>query len=221
MKGAEFLRKLIDLSKGLGLNEYESKAYLALLQLGEAPVAVISEKAGIPRARVYDVLVSLQKKGFVAQKLVKPVQYTALSLKSALNSVKEKKKSEMNSHFNELDSIINSIESQLQIASTEASTESAVLLSGRKNIFSAVSTELGLQEQIFVAPKESIDSFKKHFSNKHASMKLKESNKSKFMVLSDDSVLLYLNHPENEEEEKALLIKSNFLANHFNSMIKK
>lgn len=215
------MRKLIDLSKGLGLNEYESKAYLALLQLGEAPVAVISEKAGIPRARVYDVLVSLQKKGFVAQKLVKPVQYTALSLKSALNSVKEKKKSEMNSHFNELDSIINSIESQLQIASTEASTESAVLLSGRKNIFSAVSTELGLQEQIFVAPKESIDSFKKHFSNKHASMKLKESNKSKFMVLSDDSVLLYLNHPENEEEEKALLIKSNFLANHFNSMIKK
>jgi predicted transcriptional regulator len=207
-----FLSKLIDLVKGLGLNQYESRAYLSLLQLKEAPVSLISDKSGIPRARVYDVLVSLQKKGFVVQKPVKPVQYSALPLKTALNSVQEKKKSNLENHFNELNAIVTSIESQIEMDSETPSSDSAVLLTGRKNIYSVIAGELTNQSS-FTAPKESINSFEKHFSNKNHSVKLKESNKSKLMVLSPEKALIYLNHPENEEEEKALLINSKFLVN--------
>ncbi len=202
------MKKLVDLVKGLGLNEYESKAYLALLKLGEAPVSIISSKAGIPRARVYDVLVSLQNKGFVVQKLVKPVQYSALPLKTALNSVKEKKKASLESHFNELNAIVSSIEAQVSVNSVDSLNESAVLLVGRKNIYSIIASELS-EESEFIAPKDSINSFKKHFSNKE--IKLRESSDSKVLILNNSKAVLYLNHPENEEEEKAILVNSDFL----------
>jgi sugar-specific transcriptional regulator TrmB len=60
------------------LNIYESKVWLALLNKNMATVGEIAEMSGVPRSRVYDVLESLEKRGFAIAKLGKPVQYLAV-----------------------------------------------------------------------------------------------------------------------------------------------
>lgn len=52
--------------KKLSFSDKEAKVYLALLELGEAPVQKISEKAKVNRATTYIVLEALQKRGVVS-----------------------------------------------------------------------------------------------------------------------------------------------------------
>jgi len=80
------------------LNIYETKVWLALLGKGVASAGEIAEVSGVPRSRTYDVLESLEKRGFAITKLGKPIKYIAVKpdiilekLKTtALKSVDEK-----------------------------------------------------------------------------------------------------------------------------------
>ncbi|MBW2966761.1 hypothetical protein KY342_06680, partial [Candidatus Woesearchaeota archaeon] len=69
----EFLNKL----KDFGLNTYESKLWTALLSRGVSTAGELSDIANVPRSRSYDVLESLEKKGFIIMKLGKPIKYMA------------------------------------------------------------------------------------------------------------------------------------------------
>jgi HTH-type transcriptional regulator, sugar sensing transcriptional regulator len=53
--------------KSLGLDEKEQRFYLAVLQLGPAPVTAIAEKAGVTRTNGYALLARLESRGLVAQ----------------------------------------------------------------------------------------------------------------------------------------------------------
>ena len=70
----DFLKKL----KVFGLNSYESKLWTALLSRGVSTAGELSDISNVPRSRTYDVLESLEKKGFVVMKLGKPIKYIAL-----------------------------------------------------------------------------------------------------------------------------------------------
>ncbi|MGW9128949.1 TrmB family transcriptional regulator, partial [Paenibacillus chitinolyticus] len=48
-----------------GFNQYEAKAYMALVSLGASNAYQISKESGIPRARVYDTLDTLVSRGIV------------------------------------------------------------------------------------------------------------------------------------------------------------
>ena len=58
----EFLNKL---RRYFGLNLYEVKIWAALLSRGVSTAGELSDIANVPRSRSYDVLESLEKKGFV------------------------------------------------------------------------------------------------------------------------------------------------------------
>lgn len=60
------------------LNIYETKVWLALLAKGVASAGEIAEISRVPRSRTYDVLESLEKRGFTLLKLGKPVKYIAV-----------------------------------------------------------------------------------------------------------------------------------------------
>ncbi len=77
--------RLLELLELVGLRGYEARAYLALIEIGEASASVIASKAGIPQPRVYEVLDSLLKKGLVEVKIGRPRTYRALSPDVALN----------------------------------------------------------------------------------------------------------------------------------------
>ncbi|NJE85969.1 TrmB family transcriptional regulator [Thermococcus sp. CX2] len=70
--------KIVEKLQKLGLTKYESLAYITLLKLGPSKATDITKESGIPHTRVYDVLSSLHRKGFVdvmhgAPRLYKPV----------------------------------------------------------------------------------------------------------------------------------------------------
>ncbi len=70
------------------LNIYETKVWLALLSKGTASAGDIATISGVPRSRTYDVLESLEKKGFAIVKLGKPVKYLGVKPKMVLEKLK-------------------------------------------------------------------------------------------------------------------------------------
>lgn len=70
------------------LNIYESKVWITLLSKNVASVGEIAELSGVPRSRVYDVLESLEKKGFAIAKLGKPIKFIAVKPAVVLERLK-------------------------------------------------------------------------------------------------------------------------------------
>jgi sugar-specific transcriptional regulator TrmB len=70
------------------LNIYETKVWLALLSKGISSAGEIAEISSVPRSRTYDVLESLEKRGFVIQKLGKPVKYIAVKPEIVIEKLK-------------------------------------------------------------------------------------------------------------------------------------
>lgn len=71
------------------LNIYETKVWLALLNKGVASAGEIAKISGVPRSRTYDVLESLEKRGFAIVKLGKPVQYIGVKPRVVLEKLKK------------------------------------------------------------------------------------------------------------------------------------
>jgi sugar-specific transcriptional regulator TrmB len=70
------------------LNIYETKVWLALLGKGVASAGEVAEISGVPRSRTYDVLESLEKKGFAIIKIGKPVKYLGVKPNIILEKLK-------------------------------------------------------------------------------------------------------------------------------------
>jgi HTH-type transcriptional regulator, sugar sensing transcriptional regulator len=87
------------------LNIYEVKIWTALLCRGMATAGELSDISQIPRSRSYDVLDSLEKKGFVMMKLGKPIRYIAIDPLEIIRRVKDKIKEKSESRIVSLDMI--------------------------------------------------------------------------------------------------------------------
>ncbi|MFH1290911.1 MAG: helix-turn-helix domain-containing protein [Nanoarchaeota archaeon] len=70
------------------LNIYETKVWIALLSKGIASAGEIATISGVPRSRTYDVLESLEKRGFAIVKIGKPVKYIAVKPTEVLEKMK-------------------------------------------------------------------------------------------------------------------------------------
>ena len=87
----EFLSKL---RRYFSLNLYEVKVWTALLSRGVATAGELSDIANVPRSRSYDVLESLEKKGFAITKIGKPIKYIAVTPGEVVERVKKNMKEE-------------------------------------------------------------------------------------------------------------------------------
>ena len=82
----ELLKKL---RSTFNLNIYEAKVWTALLSKGSATAGELSDMSNVPRSRSYDVLESLEKKGFIIMKLGRPIKYLAVSPSEIVKRVKK------------------------------------------------------------------------------------------------------------------------------------
>ena len=82
--------ELMDSLKGIGLNLYERKLWVALLAKGTATAGELSSIANVPRSRTYDVLQTLAEKGFVIVQTSKPLRYVAVTPSEALDRARKK-----------------------------------------------------------------------------------------------------------------------------------
>ncbi len=85
MREEEIIEKL----QRLGLTKYESLAYITLLKIGPSKATDITKESGIPHTRVYDVLSSLHRKGFVDVMQGTPRLYKPVNPEVVLEKIKE------------------------------------------------------------------------------------------------------------------------------------
>jgi len=98
----EFLKKL---RSAFDLNIYEAKIWTALLSKGIATAGELSDISDVPRSRSYDVLESLEKRGFVIMKLGKPIKYIAVEPSEIVKRVKKGLKKDAEEHIKLLEKV--------------------------------------------------------------------------------------------------------------------
>jgi len=161
--------KLIDSVKCFGLNDYEARVFHCLLANGKQAVSSISATAEVPRARVYDVLLSLEKKGFVVQHPEKPVSFSAFSLARCVENIKSIKLMELKHEFHALNAL--ALELEEKIPAKKESLESEVLLlNGKHNVYGKLAELISKAEkEVIICTTEEkaiqkINEFARHFS---------------------------------------------------------
>ncbi len=134
----EFLSKL---RTYFSLNLYEVKIWTALLSRGVSTAGELSDIANVPRSRSYDVLESLEKKGFAVMKFGKPIKYLAIPPADVVERVKKHMRSEADRKIKRLEDIKNTeILGELKALHTQGlelvePTELSGALRGRHNLY--------------------------------------------------------------------------------------
>jgi len=138
---SEFVSKI---RSNFGLNIYETKVWIALLERGVASAGEISELSGVPRSRTYDVLESLEKRGFAIAKIGKPVKYMAVkptvvleklklsTLKNTEEKIKTLNKLKDTSEYQELKRLYNTTMEPIQ------QNEISGAIKGKLNLYSHI-----------------------------------------------------------------------------------
>lgn len=135
----EFLSRL---RKIFGLNLYEAKIWTALLSRGISTAGELSDISGVPRSRTYDILESLEKKGFIVMKLGKPIKFIALKPTEVIERVKKHMLREAQEMVKRLDEIKGTeVMNELNALFNQGikyvdSTELSGAIRGRNNLYS-------------------------------------------------------------------------------------
>lgn len=133
--------ELVKKMKDFGLNSYEAKIWAALLSRGVSSAGELSDISNVPRSRTYDVLESLEKKGFIIMKLGKPIKYMAIPPSEVINTIKKRIKEESFQKEKQMDELKDSaILNQLTELHTHGidmiePTEMVGLVKDRTNIY--------------------------------------------------------------------------------------
>ena len=96
-ESVENLRRIFD------LNQYEVDIWIHLLSRGVSTAGELSDLSNVPRSRAYDVLETLEKKGFVVIKLGKPIQYIAVQPGDVIDRSQKRVMNEAESKVKRLD----------------------------------------------------------------------------------------------------------------------
>ncbi len=144
---------LSKLRRYFSLNLYEVKVWTALLSRGVATAGELSDIGDVPRSRSYDVLESLEKKGFVIMKLGKPIKYIAVPPQDVLERVKKNVREEVTERLRRLDDLKKTdLLNDLNVLHTQGielvdPTDLSGSLKGRHNLYSHLESTLKNAEQ--------------------------------------------------------------------------
>ncbi|MFT4310695.1 MAG: TrmB family transcriptional regulator, partial [Candidatus Woesearchaeota archaeon] len=98
-------KDMLQKMKDFGLNSYEAKLWTALLSRGVSTAGELSDIANVPRSRTYDVLETLEKKGFIVMKLGKPIKYLAVHPNEVVKRIKKQVMVDAHTHVKILDEL--------------------------------------------------------------------------------------------------------------------
>jgi len=92
--------------RDLGLSEYDSRTYRALLDRGPATAKELSASSEVPMGRIYDVLNGLESNGLVrSQAASRPKKYVAVEPDTALDRLVEARKRELDQQAERYESV--------------------------------------------------------------------------------------------------------------------
>ena len=119
--------------KSLGLSEYESKVYLALVREGTLTGLKVSKASGVPQGKIYETIYKLSDKGFVSIMNAKPKLFKAIDPEIALKQYIKSKKE----NLIELEKTLPKKIKQLSSLRTKETDEKVSIFRGKKNAFTA------------------------------------------------------------------------------------
>ena len=197
----DFIKKI----KDFGLNSYEAKIWTALLSRGISSAGELSEISNVPRSRTYDVLESLEKKGFIMMKLGKPIKYMAIPPSEVIERVKKKVREESSRQEKVIEELKGSqILAELTTLHTQGidiiePNELAGLLKNRDNLYNHLDLMMrNATQSIYIITSE--DGLLRKF----------DSMKKTFKKASDKGVKIKVIAPMNKDSEKVLAELRNF-----------
>jgi len=145
--------------RDLGLSKYEAKVYIALLSLGESSTGSILKKARIQTGKIYQILDSLETKGFVSiLEKDKVKRFIPSDPEKVLNILEERRKKVINeeeAYKNILPELLNKINEKKQQVHIEVFTG----FEGLKNAFLKEEKRYKKDELLYV---NGILDYKKH-----------------------------------------------------------
>ena len=191
----EFLSKL---RRYFSLNLYEVKIWTALLSRGVSTAGELSDIANVPRSRSYDVLESLEKKGFVVMKIGKPIKYIAVPPKEIIERVKKNIKNDAEDKVQKLETLkdselleeLNSLHNQ-GVEMVEPS-ELSGSLKGRHNLYNHLDMTIRNAEETVTI-----------MTTSQGFLRKVEGFKPVFEKLKERGVKIRIAAPMNEETKKA------------------
>ena len=86
----------------MALTSYEIRTFSALIKSGELTASDLSQKSGVPYSKIYEVLGTLEEKGWIGSDDSRPTRYFAKSPSTGLETTKQK----MDSDFSQNNNVI-------------------------------------------------------------------------------------------------------------------
>ena len=84
----------------IGLTSYEIRTFSALLKSGELTASDLSQKSGVPYSKIYEVLGTLEEKGWIGSDDSRPTKYFAKSPSTGLETTKQKMETDFSQNQN-------------------------------------------------------------------------------------------------------------------------
>lgn len=101
--------------RDLGLSEYESRVYRALLSAGPATAKELSRRSDVPMGRIYDVLNALEAADLIrSQQSSRPKKYAPVEPETALSRLLEEKRREMNEELTRYEEDVEEVAERLE-----------------------------------------------------------------------------------------------------------
>ena len=125
-----------------------------MLSRGLSTAGELSDIANVPRSRTYDVLESLEKKGFIIRKLGKPIKYIAVPPEEVVERVKAKVRGESDKQLQLINELKGSnVLDELSLLHSQGvqliePTDLAGSISGRDNLHNHIESRIAKAESI-------------------------------------------------------------------------
>ena len=84
----------------IGLTSYEIRTFTSLLKDGELTASDLSQKSGVPYSKIYEVLGTLEEKGWIGSDNSRPTKYFAKSPSTGLETTKQNQEKDFSTNQN-------------------------------------------------------------------------------------------------------------------------
>ncbi|HMK94205.1 MAG TPA: helix-turn-helix domain-containing protein, partial [Candidatus Limnocylindrales bacterium] len=79
----DFSSRYTSILQPLGLSDYEIKVFLTLIEIGPTNYRILVKESNVPTGKIYQVLSTLESKGFIEADQGKPKLFRAIEPKKA------------------------------------------------------------------------------------------------------------------------------------------
>ncbi len=139
----------------LGLNEYEARAYVALVVLGSATPSLVAELGQIPRTSAYRVLEGLERRGFAREKEGRPRSFAPVPP----SELSDRFVAEVEDAFSKLDTV-------KDILSERGVPQLVYTIMGRDRVIEKIGEMVDKSESTFVISSPSFPEIRRRLSKR-------------------------------------------------------